>query len=350
MNDVLSAPPPDLTGIAPKGPAPVTPLRRRRGHLGLLVVWLALLVIPAVAPNGYIVGLAVQFCINAMLVSSLNLLTGFGGQLSLSHAGFYGLGAYATGILSAKYGVSPWLGLPAAVAVTTASAILIGVPSLRLRGHYLAMATLGFNAIVTVLFYELVRWTGGADGLSGIPSLHLFGFSLANPSRFFYFAWAVAGLCLAGLLNLIDSRFGRGLRALSSSELAASSMGVDIFTYKLRLFALTAGMAGVAGFLFAHFNNFVTPESFDFSVSVLLVVMVAVGGTGRFWGGIIGALILTALPEVLRSVEPALAAIGVRFDTSAAATFVFGVSLILILLFLPGGLWSGIEATFRRRS
>lgn len=313
------------------------------------LVWLLLLAFPFVAPNSYVIGLGVLFCLNAILIGSLNMLMGFAGQISLSHGAFYGLGAYVSGVLSTRYGLSPWLGMAAAMALSAAGALLIGLPALRLRGHYLAMATLGFNAIVTVLFYELVPLTGGADGLSGIPSLSLFGFTLGTDRRFFYFAWAVAGILLLLLLNLIDSRVGRALRALSTSELAANSMGVDTYRYKLQLFVVTAVMAAVAGALFAHFNNFVTPETFSFFASVLMVVMVAVGGTGRFWGGLLGALMLTGLPELLRSVDKVAILLRIKLDASATEILVFGLSMVVVLLFFPGGLAGGLAALAARR-
>jgi branched-chain amino acid transport system permease protein len=308
------------------------------------LVWLLLLAFPFAASNSYVIGLGVLFCLNAVLIGSLNLLMGHGGQISLSHGAFYGRGAYASGVLSVRYGWSPWLGIAAAAVVTAAAALVIGLPALRLRGHYLAMATLGFNAIMTVLFYELVPLTGGADGLGNIPSLNLFGLSLDTDRRFFYFAWAVAGLLLLLMLNLIDSRVGRALRALSTSELAAASMGVDTYATKLQLFVLSAVMAAIAGALFAHFNNFVTPESFSFFASVLMVVMVAVGGAGRFWGGVLGALMLTVLPELLRSIDTLAIALHLHIDASAAEILIFGLSMIVVLLFFPGGLAGGLTA------
>jgi branched-chain amino acid transport system permease protein len=319
------------------------------GARGFALAWALLLAFPLIAPNSYIVGLGVLFCLNTMLIGSLNLLMGHGGQISLSHGAFYGIGAYASGALSARYGLSPWLGIVGAIALSAAAALVIGLPALRLRGHYLAMATLGFNAIMTVLFYELVPLTGGADGLSGIPSLTLFGVSLGTDVRFFYFAWAVAGLALLAMLNLIDSRVGRALRALSTSELAANSMGVDTYRTKLQLFVVTAVMAALAGALFAHFNNFVTPESFGFVASVLMVAMVAVGGAGRFWGGVLGALMLTALPELLRSIDKLAILLRLRIDTSAVEILIFGLSMIVVLLFFPGGLAGGLAALVGRR-
>jgi branched-chain amino acid transport system permease protein len=301
--------------------APVT----RRTYLTFALLWPALLVLPFVAPNNYFVSLGVLYLINVILIASLNLVMGYAGQISLSHGAFYGLGAYASGVLGAKYGVSPWLGLLAAMSLSAAAALLIGLPSLRLRGHYLAMATLGFNAIVSVLFVELYWLTGGPNGLSGVPPVSLFGWRINTDRSFYYLTWFAAGLVMLLILNLIDSRVGRALRALSTSELAASCMGIDTFRYKLAVFVLTAVMASVGGFLYVHHISFASPESFDFGVSVMLVVMVALGGTGSVWGPLLGAAMLTILPELLRA-----------FDS--LDVLLFGVSMVVVLLFFPGGL------------
>jgi branched-chain amino acid transport system permease protein len=312
------------------------PLAPDRARLIFALVWLALLVFPAVAPNPYIVNLGVFWLINLILLASLNLLMGFGGQISLSHAAFFGLGAYTSGVLSAKFGVSPWLGAVAAMALTALLAALIALPTLRLKGHYLAMATLGFNAVISVLFVELRGLTGGPNGLTNVPSLGLFGFSLAGDVRFYYFAWLIAGAVMVLILNLLDSRMGRGLRALSTSEVAAESMGVPVYRYKIQLFVLTAVMAGAAGSLYVHHINFASPETFDFMASVMMVVVVALGGTGTFWGPFLAALVYVALPELLHAFE--------GFEV-----LLFGVSLVVVLLFFPRGLAGLLQLRLRAR-
>ncbi|MCW5770032.1 MAG: branched-chain amino acid ABC transporter permease [Rhodospirillaceae bacterium] len=304
-------------------------------HLRLGLLWVVLLAFPLVAPNSYIVNLGVFFFINLILIASLNLIMGFGGQISLAHGAFYGLGAYASGVLAVKYGWSPWLAGPAALAITCAAALAIGFPALRLKGHYLAMATLGFNAILSVLFNELVPLTGGPNGLTGVPGFSLFGFAFNTDTKFFYLAWLAAGLVMLALLNLIDSRFGRGLRALSGSEVAADCTGIDTFAYKLIAFAASAVMAAVAGVLYVHFVNFASPETFSFFTSVFLVVMVALGGTGHYWGPIWAALIFTMVPELLRAVE-------------SLEVFFFGASMILVLLFFPNGVAGAADALLAR--
>ncbi len=304
----------------------------RGGHGLKLVglVWLVLALWPWVAPNNYLVSLGGTFFINLLLVASMNLLVGYAGQISLAHAGFYGLGAYATGILSANYGVSPWLGTLASLALAAIVALIVGLPTLRLRGHYLSMATLGLNAILTVLFVGLVDLTGGPNGLIGVPSYSLGGFDLGIPTWFFYLAWLVGGLVMVGLYNLDRARAGRALRALAASDIAASCMGVPVFRYKLAVFAIGSTIASLAGALYVHQNNFASPETFSFFTSVLLLVMAAIGGFGRYWGGFWGAVIFTAMPELMR-------------DLQDAELLVFGVAMIVVVGFLPGGVAGGLQ-------
>ena len=303
-------------------------------------VFALMLLFPLISPNNYILGLGVLFFSYWRLVASLNLLMGYAGQISLCHAAFFGLGAYASGILSARYGWSPWAGLGASIVVSSLAALLVGLPSLRLRGHYLAMATLGFNAIVSVLFVELYAVTGGPEGLSNVPGLTVFGEKVSDPRWFFAIAWLATLVVMLIIVNVLESRAGRGIRALAGSELAAASLGVDVYRHKLFVFTLTAALASVAGWLYVHFNNFCSPETFNFFASVMLVVMVALGGWGRFWGGLWGALVLTAVPEALRVFE-------------SLEILVFGVAMVVVMLFFPHGIagaLSALRARFLRTS
>jgi branched-chain amino acid transport system permease protein len=295
------------------------------GRSLLFIFWLALPAIPLVGLNDYLVSLGTSFLINLILIAGLNVLIGYCGQISLGHAGFYGLGAYAAGILSAKLGLNPWLGLPVACLVSAIAALVIGIPALRLKGHYLAMATLGFNAILAVLFDQLVSWTGGPNGLLGVKPLAFGSFALSSQARIFPIVWLCAGLVMFALLNLIQSRVGRAIRAIATSQIAADSLGIDAFRYKLIVFVLTAGMAGLAGSLYVESNLYASPESFGFSSSILLVAMVALGGWGRYGGAILGALIYTGAPELLRTFQD-------------AQLLIFGAGMIAVLLFFPGGL------------
>jgi branched-chain amino acid transport system permease protein len=298
---------------------------RARSATALLLLAAALLAGVLLLGDEFAASLAVEYLINLILVASLNTIMGVCGQISIGHAGFFGLGAYASGVLSAKLGVSPWLGLPVAVGTAALGAALLGVPALRLRGHYLAMATLGGNAILVVLFNQLVDVTGGPNGLLGVKTFALGSYRLDTQARVLPLVWLAALIVMLGLLNLDHSRVGRALRAIAGGEIAANSLGVDTFRTKLTIFVLTASMAGLAGGLYVHANAFASPETFSVSASVLLVVMVALGGSGRYWGAPLGALVMTLVPELLRAVED-------------WEMLLFGLCLIGVLLALPGGL------------
>jgi len=274
--------------------------------------------------------------IHTLLVVGLNLLLGYAGQISLGHAAFFGLGAYASGILTATYGLNPWLALVTGLAVSGAAAFLIGIPALKLRGYYLAMATLGFGIIVYIVLNEAQGLTGGPSGLSGIPSLSLAGFALNTPRRLYPLTWITLGLILALSANLVNSRTGRAIRALHDSEAAAESLGVDTFRLKLKIFVWSALYASLAGSLYAHTLNFIAPSSFGFMFSIKLVTMVVLGGMASIWGSLLGAGVLTVLPEML----------AVFHDFEVV---IFGAILMVVMIFLPRGLVRGILDLYELR-
>lgn len=314
-----------------------SPLAERNRRLrAVTLTWLLFAAWPFVAGNAYILSLGIYFFINLLLIGGLNLAMGYGGQISLAQAGFFGIGAYLSGVLSAKYGWPPALTTIVAVAGGATAAAFIGFPALRLTGHYLAMATLGFNAILAVLFNELVTFTGGPNGLAAIPPIAFGRFAFDTPARFFWLAWAAGLAAMLMLALLLASRPGRALRAVAASEIAADSMGVDPFATKLIAFVCSAACAALAGALYAHFNQYVSPETFGISASVLMVVMVALGGWGRYWGAPLGALVFTGVPELL-----------VKFQD--AELLVFGLGMIVVMLFLPGGIAGGFEQAIARR-
>jgi branched-chain amino acid transport system permease protein len=300
----------------------------------LLLVWLVLLAVPFAAPNDYVVSLANMLLINVILIASLNLLMGYGGQISLGHAGFFGLGAYASGILNVKLGLTAWIGLPTAALMTAFAAIVIGIPALRLRGLYLSMATLGWNAIVVVLFNRLVNLTGGPNGLLGVAPFTIGGLRLDSEPREFPLAWLLSLLTMLGILHLLRSRVGRALRAVATNELGAQAAGIDSARIKLLFFVLSAAMAGIAGSLYVHVNQYASPETFGISNSILLVVMVAIGGSGTYWGPLLGALVYTTVPQLL-------------LDYEDAELMLFGFGMLVVLIAFPGGL-AGIPAALGR--
>ncbi len=267
--------------------------------------------------------------IYTLLVVGLNLLLGYAGQISLGHAAFFGLGAYTSGILTATYGVNPWLALVAGLVVSGTAAYLIGIPALKLKGYYLAMATLGFGIIIYIFLNEAHNLTGGPSGLHGIPSLALGDFALNTPRRLYLLIWIILGLILALSANLVDSRTGRAIRALHDSEAGAESLGVDTFRLKLKIFVWSALYASLAGSLYAHTLNFIAPSSFGFMFSIKLVTMVVLGGMASIWGSLLGAGVLTVLPEILT----------VFHDFEVV---IFGAILMVVMIFLPRGLVRGI--------
>ena len=289
----------------------------------------AVLAVAAVLSNEYYFTLLNFIGIHTLLVVGLNLLLGYAGQISLGHAAFFGLGAYTSGILTATCGVNPWLALLAGLVISGLAAFLIGIPALKLRGYYLAMATLGFGIIVYIVLNEAQPLTGGPSGLSGIPSLSLAGFPLNTARRLYLLVWPVVGGILALSANLVDSRSGRALRALHDSEAAAESLGVDTSRMKLKIFIWSALYASLAGSLYAHSLNFIAPASFGFMFSIKLVTMVVLGGMASIWGSLLGAGVLTALPEVLT----------VFHDFEV---IIFGAILMVVMIFLPRGLVRGL--------
>ena len=291
---------------------------------------LAVLLLPLALGDSYLMNVLVFIGINTMLAVGLNLLLGFAGQISLGHAAFFGLGAYISGILTTNGILSPWPAMVAAAVCAGCVAFVIGFPILKLRGHYLAMATLGFGIIVYIVFNESVDWTGGPSGMSGIPYLSLGPVIFDSDRANFYLIWVFALLTMLLSINLSHSRIGRALRAIHDSEVAARVMGVNARLLKVQIFAVSAFISAVAGSLYAHTMTFIAPASFGFNFSVELVTMVIIGGLGSIYGSFLGAAILTLLPEFLRVFHD--------FDI-----VIYGLLLIVMTMFMPGGLISSWE-------
>ena len=285
--------------------------------------------------NEYFLSLLVFIGINGLITMGLSLLMGYAGQISLGHAAFFGLGAYSSGVLATQYSFHPVAALGAGIFLSALIAFLVGKPTLRLKGHYMAVATLGFGEIMFIVFNELSSLTGGPSGLSGIPPLTLGGLTIEGYA-YLYLVWALVILLLIFSLNVINSRAGRALRAVHGSELAAGAMGVDAAGYKLGVFVLSAVYASIAGSLYAHFITFISPGSFSLMFSILLLMMVVVGGTETIWGALLGAAVLTLLPEYLRALED--------FEVLA-----YGAILMAVLLFMPRGILVRVGSLFERK-
>jgi branched-chain amino acid transport system permease protein len=309
---------------------------KRKDLYALLGVVLAILLFSWLAGGKeYYLSLLVFVGINSLMTMGLSMLMGYAGQISLGHAAFFGIGAYSSGILTTKYFFHPVAAFMIGIFLSALIAFLVGKPTLRLKGHYMAVATLGFGEILFIVFNELSSLTGGPSGLSGIPPLMIFGHPLEG-ATYLYLVWAFVILLLLFSLNVINSRVGRALRALHGSELAATAMGVDASRFKVQVFVLSALYASTAGSLYAHFITFISPSSFSFMFSILLLMMVVVGGAGTIWGALLGTLLLTLLPEYLRGLED--------FEV-----FVYGAILMVVLLFMPQGILEGMRKMLEKK-
>ncbi len=290
------------------------------------------LIIALFPPFAYLVGIdfyldvLIFVGIYSLITIGLSLLMGYAGQISLGHAAFFGIGAYTSGILTVKYGFPPWPTILLGMAISAIVAIIVGAPSLKLKGHYLAMATLAFGIIIFIIFNEETEITGGPDGFSNIPGLSIFGYNLDSVLKYYYFAWGVTYLAFLFTVNIINSRVGRALRSIHDSEVAANAMGVNISSYKIKVFVYSAILASLAGSLYAHYVNFINPSTFDLFFSIKLLIMIVTGGMHNIWGAIVGATLITFLSnEWLQYFED--------FEVLA-----YGAILLGITIFLPHGL------------
>jgi branched-chain amino acid transport system permease protein len=274
--------------------------------------------------------------IYTIVTVGLCLLMGYTGQVSLGQAAFFGMGAYVSAILSKTYGLNPWLAMFVAAIMTGAFAYIIGYLIFRLKGNYLAMATLGLGLIMWILFRQLSQFTGGPDGMSGIPYLSVGGFVFDTSFRRYFLVWA---FCLAVLLisqNIVRARTGRALRAIHGSEAAAESIGINVGRFKAKILALSAVYASLAGSLLVYNMTIVNPQAFDFVASVKLVVMAVIGGLASVWGAIFGAGTTRILSdEVL-----------LRFGEWDV--IVYGLILVLVMIFMPEGLFVKLKEVFQR--
>lgn len=301
--------------------------------LGLFA--LAIILTGILVDNYYYQQLLTFIGIATLLAVGLNMLMGYAGQISLGHAAFYGIGAYTSGAITVHLQWSPWAALPCTLLTAGLIAWLVGKPTLKLSGYYLGMGTLGFGMIMHVLFKEWTSVTGGPNGLVGIPPLTLPGIDLADGRNYLYLVWGCVLFTFFICNRLVNSRVGRALRAIHYSEQAASAVGVDTARVKLQIFVFSAVIAALAGFLYAHLVMFISPGSFNFLVSVKLVAMVVIGGMASVWGSLLGASLLTMLPEWLHVF-------------SDYEMVIYGAILMGVMIFLPQGLTRGVLDIYER--
>ncbi|MBX3535646.1 MAG: branched-chain amino acid ABC transporter permease [Xanthobacteraceae bacterium] len=311
-----------------------TLLRRHGVVLGLLAL---VLVLPLVLPSNFYFRIATLTFIFALAVLGLNLVMGYAGQVSLGHGGFFGIGAYAVAVGPTHFGIPVWAALPLGALLAGLLAFLVGRPILKLKGHYLAVATLGMGILIAMVFTNEAQYTGGPDGMS-VPRLVLFGWSARGPITWYWISGISLVVAAWLAMNLIDSPTGRAFRAIHDSEPASGVLGVNVARYKLIAFVLSAVFAAVAGAYLALYDGGVTPRTAEFLRSIEFVTMAVLGGLGSVIGSVVGAAFLTILPQVLT----------VFHDYEHV---VLGLLIILFMMFLRDGIVPTLaRLIFRRRS
>ena len=294
-----------------------------RRNLTLAAV-LLLMIAPLVLPEFYVTllnytGLA------SIVALGLVLLTGVAGQMSFGQAAFVGIGAYTTAVLTTRYDMSPWLGLPAAIALTAVIALFLGFITLRLSGHYLPLGTIAWGIAIYFLLGNL-EWLGKYSGIAEIPPLTLFGVRFGDGRTFYYLIWAVTLLALLAARNLLDSRSGRAIRALKARTIMAESFGVDTARLKIVVFVYAAVLASLSGWLYAHFLRFISPQPFGVNASIDYLFMAVIGGSTEVWGAVTGAALLTFLREWIRDLLPKVMEQSGNFEI-----VVFGLIVVVML-------------------
>ncbi len=325
----------------------------RRTHaekIRIVLLFLAILIFPFFA-NRYYLTLANQVAIATIGAIGLNILVGFTGQISLGQGGFMAVGAYTAGILSARMGLPWYASIVVACFATALVGAAFGIPSLRLKGLYLAIATLAAQEIILWVVTHWDAVTGGVDALV-VPNSTIFGRPLNDDFVFYWLAWALAGITALLTVNLFRTRFGRAFVAIRDQDIAAETMGINLFKYKLLSFAISSFFVGLAGALIAHYRNIVTWERFTIDVSVTYLAMIIIGGLGSVRGSFFGAAFITLLPAVITNLGRVLKAQFPFIDS--VMPFIqqgtFGLVIILFLIFEPEGLnkmWRNIKDYFR---
>jgi ABC-type branched-subunit amino acid transport system ATPase component/ABC-type branched-subunit amino acid transport system permease subunit len=304
--------------------------------IGFALVMAAIPFIPGVPP--FWIVLLDNIGLSALVAMGLVLLTGVGGLTSFGQAAFCGFGAYTTAVLTTTYGVSPWLTLPLSLLVSGLAAVALGLVTVRLSGHYLPLGTIAWGLGLFYLFSKL-EFLGRNDGISGIPPLAIGGLRMIDPGTIYFAIWIAVLLSALLTLNLLDSRTGRAIRALRRGHIAAEAFGIQTPRAKLLVFIYAAVLAGLSGWLYAHFQRAANPTPFGAQAGIEYLFIAVVGGAGYVWGGVLGAAIVVVLKEILQSYLPL-----VFHGEGQLETIVFGILLVILLQLAPTGVWPWLTA------
>lgn len=295
------------------------------------VIFYALLIILSlIFTNVYFYSVAINCLIFTVLSFSLNLMTGYMGVTSLGHAAFFGIGAYATAILQTRFGVNQWLALLTSILVTSLAGVLLSLTTMRVSTRFVAIVTLGFAEIVRMVELNWMDLTRGPQGIPNIPGFSFFGTPIKDMRAEFYIIMGISIIILTLYSLLIHSNHGRAIQAIKNDEIAAASMGINPLHYRILVFAISAGTAGIAGSFYAKYMGFIDPNAFNFDQSISILSMTIFGGLGNLMGSIIGAFSLSILPEALRFL-------------SDYRQVIYGALLVIMMIFRPNGLLGGIN-------
>ena len=301
----------------------------------IFVIGIVLAIAGCFVQGQYMGRVLVLMAINAILGSSINLLAGFSGQISLAHAAFYGLGAYTTAILTQKVGMSFWVALPASFLIAAAFGVLLGIPTLKLKGHYLTIATLAFNMIIYLLIKNWDSLTNGTVGMFGIPVPTIFEVALNTPNKMLPFVIIICTLIVAFIVSLLRSSYGRAFAAIKVDEISAEVSGVSTYYYKVLLFAISSGIAGMAGCLYASYNQFITPESFTLNASIKILTICVVGGIGTIIGPLVGTGFISLVSEYFR-------------NFADLEQVIYGAMLVIVIVLMPKGIYPTVLGWCRK--
>ena len=300
-------------------------MNTNRTTLSIKVIFILFLItLPLIVRDPYWIHIIDIIGIYSILSLGLNILVGFTGQLSLGHAAFFGISAYTSALLAIRLNFPFWICILAAILISAFFGLILSYPCLRLKGIYLAITTIGFGQIMYTIFVEWRELTHGPMGLTKIPSPQIGNIVFDNSTSYYYIILLCFLLALLVALRINNSHIGRSMKSIRDDEMAATTCGVDIAHYKMIGFVVSAAFAGMAGSLFAHYLNFISPECFTFDLSTQMLVMILVGGVGSIPGSVIGAIIVTFIPEILRGFK-------------MYQMVIYGGMLVFILIFLPGG-------------
>jgi len=306
------------------------------------ILWIFVLVLLLLVPtlsgeNYYFLHISIMVGIFVILAQGLNILFGYAGQISIGHAAFYAIGAYASALLAARLSFPFWASSLFSLLFTGLVGFLLGLTCLRLRGEYLAITTVAFGEIVQVILTQWEEVSGGPEGFLNIPKAHIGSFLFDTPVRFYYLTLFITLLSLVLARNLTSFKLGRSFRSIRDDPLAANILGVDTTKVKLIAFVLSAAYSGLAGSLYAHYSRALLPDYFSLSLSVLIFMMVMLGGMGSLYGPVIGAIVLTVSFELLRALQ-------------AYQMVIYGVLVLLITIFAPEGLVGIVKGIIQKRS